>query len=425
VNKQKAEGDTLKSGKRKGFHIQDILLGNNYKLADKTYLTYYSPLMSLNFNTVEGYEFNTRLRFRRSFGKNHRLEISPTMCYSFSRDRITGKAYVRWAFNRSKVNNGTLTLSGGRFVRQFNDQDPIDPIVNTLTSLFGKNNYMKIYEAKYLKLINETKITGNFGYSLGIEWNKRFRLQNNSNISYTKKEQVYTSNDPVNSEVTNTAFPNHEALVGSLVLHYQPWLKYRIRFDRKRPIKSSSPTFNLTYRKGIPGKLSDVDFDLIEVGVNHNFRLGHRGKLGFDMSAGKFLNSSILYFMDFKHFNGNESPFLLNDPVGSYRLLSYYNFSTQDEYVSVLGHYQFRKFLITQLPILRVTGVKELIFASYLGTPNSENYLEIGYGFDNLLRIFRLELAASFVNGAYQSFGVRVGLATSITVDDGGFQMRF
>ena len=140
-----------------------------------------------------------------------------------------------------------------------------------------------------------------------------------------------------------------------------------------------------------------------------------------NLHAGAFLNTNQLYFMDFQHFMGNESPFLLNNPVGSYQLLSYYEYSTKAEYFSGLAHYQFRKFLITQIPILRLTGVKELMFVSYLATPYSENYFEVGYGIDNLFRILRLEAAASFQNGVYRGFGVKIGIATSVTSENDAF----
>ena len=83
--------------------------------------------------------------------------------------------------------------------------------------------------------------------------------------------------------------------------------------------------------------------------------------------------------------------------------------------------YQFRKFLVTQIPILRLTGVKELAFIGYLGTPFSEQYLEVGYGIDNLFRFLRLEAAASFQDGQYQGFGIKIGVATSITGDGDAF----
>lgn len=425
VNKEKELGDTLRSGKRKGFHLQDLALGNTYKVGDRAYLTYYSPLISLNFNSVEGYHFNTRLRYRKSLSDKQRFEFSPTMRYSFSRNRITGKAYVRWSYNRMGVKAGSFTLAAGRYIRQFNDQNPIEPVVNSLTTLFWKNNFMKIYEARYLKFLHQGKLFGNLGYTLSLDWSNRFRLRNNTNISYSSRDRPYSSNDPANLEQTNTIFPKHDALVGAIIVRYQPWLKYRIRGKRTFAIKSSSPTFQMTYRKGILSNFGEVDFEQIEGGIDHRFRIGYRGRLGIDIRAGKFLNTSNLYFMDFKHFNGNESPFLLNDPVGNYRLLSYYKYSTKDKYISGFMHYQFRKFLITQFPLFRFTGVKEIVFLSYLGTPTSQNYFELGYGFDNLFRIFRFEVATSFVDGRYQSFGVRIGLATSITVDDNGVNMHF
>ena len=70
---------------------------------------------------------------------------------------------------------------------------------------------------------------------------------------------------------------------------------------------------------------------------------------------------------------------------------------------------------------MRLTGVKELAFLGYLATPFSDHYFEVGYGVENILRILRVEAAASFQNGVYQGFGVRVGVATSITGDGDAF----
>jgi hypothetical protein len=52
-------------------------------------------------------------------------------------------------------------------------------------------------------------------------------------------------------------------------------------------------------------------------------------------------------------FSGNETPFSTNDPVGGFRLLDYYRFSTDDRYFSANVHYQFRKFLVTTIPVVR------------------------------------------------------------------------
>ena len=122
---------------------------------------------------------------------------------------------------------------------------------------------------------------------------------------------------------------------------------------------------------------------------------------------------------------GNETPYLLNNPVGGYRLLSYYNYSTREEYFSGIAYYQFRKFLITQLPMLRLTGVKEMAFLSYLATPTSENYFEVGYGIDNLFRVFRVEAAAAFQDYQFNGWGIKFGIATRVAVEDNSVSVGF
>jgi len=426
VERETEEGDTLKSGKRKGFHIQDIIFGNSYRFKNKDYFRYYSPLESLNFNTVEGYNFNLRFRYLKSWQEaKYRFEVMPTARYSFSRGRITGKGALRYSYGRKTLRDGSVTLSGGKFTRQINNENPIHPLVNTVTTLLFTSNYMKLYEAGYVSVNHHGKILDNLSYDISVTWSERTNLENNTNHTWINTSNEYTSNNPTNLELVETSFPFHRSLVGEASIRYQPWLKYRVRYGRKRAIKSSSPTFSLAYKKGFSSSIGDTDFDFIETGFNHNFKIGVRGRLGVELSAGKFLNTNSLYFMDFKHFTGNESPFLLNNPIAGYRLLSYYNYSTSDQYFSGIAHYQFRKFLVTQFPFLRMTGVKEIVFLSYLATPYSNNYIEVGYGIDNLFRILRVEGAVAFQEGKYNGFGIKVGIATSITADGNSISFGF
>ena len=121
--------------------------------------------------------------------------------------------------------------------------------------------------------------------------------------------------------------------------------------------------------------------------------------------------------MDFKHFLGNQTPFITSDPVGSFRLMDYYMYSTADKWFSANVHYQFRKFLVTTIPHVRLAGIRENIFINYLKTPTSQHYTELGYSIDGILRAVRLEGAVSFQDGHYLDYGFRVGIATSITAN--------
>ena len=111
---------------------------------------------------------------------------------------------------------------------------------------------------------------------------------------------------------------------------------------------------------------------------------------------------------------GNRVPIATSDPVGSFRLLDYYRNSTMDKYAAVHLHYQFRKFLFTQIPEVWIMGIKENLFVNYLATPTSKNYTEVGYSIDNIFRIFRIEAAASFRDGKYEDWGILLGIASNL-----------
>jgi len=205
-------------------------------------------------------------------------------------------------------------------------------------------------------------------------------------------------------------------MIGAVKLDFRPWVKYRIRNGYKQRIDGSSPFFSVEYKKGfknIGG--SDVDFDLLDLGVRYGVKTGIRGRLDANIHAGAFLNNRSLYFMDYKHFLGNRTPIVTTDPDGSFRLLDYYSNSTSDKYLTAIVHYHFRKLILSRIPKLRLLGIQENIFGAILTTPVTGAYTEVGYSIDGILRVFRIEAAASFQNGNYNNYGFRIGIASSIT----------
>lgn len=416
VEKKREEGDTVKNKKisKKGFQPWDILLGDNYKISKHSSFSIETP--SGGFNTVEGVNLIYKVRFGTIFqdSSKTRLTITPTYRYAFSRERANGRLNATLR-NR----NYRLEIEGGRYIKQFNADEPILPLVNDFTTLFLEKNLMKIYQRDYAEVMFRKRVTPKISVQANAEWAKRTAMQNNSTFKLidSKKIEDYTSNDPYNEEVgANVVTPDHTALVSSLSVSARPWLKYRIRNGRKNEIDDSSPTLHIKYIKGINALSSDVDYDMVEAGVKHSIRLGARGKLDVDMDAGIFLNNRSVYFMDYKHFLGNQTPFTTTDPVGSYRLLDYYKYSTSDRYFTGNVHYQFRKFLVSSIPYVQMMGIREDIFVNYLASPTSKNYTEVGYTIDGILRIFRLEAAASFQDGKYVGYGFRIGVATNISV---------
>src|SRR6478609_4000697 len=426
VQRKKDEGDTLSNGKKhskKGFQVWDVLIGDSYKLGKTTDFRIHTPYGG--FNSVEGFNAIYRMSFYKRWVKKDtvnkearpqtsRLEISPILRYAFSRQKLTGILRTDYRNRGARV-----TLEGGRYVQQFNPDEPIHPFVNSFTSLFLGDNLMKLYERDFVDLKYRQQINDKYTVRTNWSWAKRYELPNTSNFTLFKSNKdEYTSNVPVNLELANTSFQPNTALVGSLGFEARPWQKYRIRNGRKMRVDNSSPLLTFDYRKGFDGAIgSEVKYDLVELGFKHGMKLGIRGKLDVNLKAGKYLNADKMYFMDYKHFLGNKTPFVTTDPVGSYRLMDYYLYSTRDQYFTANAHYHFRKFLFTRIPKVRMIGVSENIFVNYLATPFAKNYTEVGYGLEGLLRVFRLEDAVGFQDGQYLNTGFRIGIATNVGID--------
>ncbi|MDH4090150.1 MAG: DUF5686 and carboxypeptidase regulatory-like domain-containing protein [Cyclobacteriaceae bacterium] len=410
VARKKEEGDTLKASKHKGFQPWDLLIGDSYKIAKHS--NFKIHFLMPGFNTVEGWNFVYKVSFGTILQDTNktRITITPAFRYAFSRKVASG--YLNFSLYNKK---DRLEVQGGKYIKQYNADEPILPIVNDFTTLLMEKNLMKLYEREYIDLSYQRKLNPYLSVGTSWTWMKRRELFNTTDYKWVDRDKIegYTPNAPVNDELDDTSFPEHKALVGSVSITARPWLKYTIRNNRKTEVQNSSPTFRLEYRKGFNNALgSAVNFDQIELGIKHRFRVGVRGNADFYLRAGTFLQTGNMYFMDYKHFLGNQTPFITNDPVGSFRLLDYYKYSTSDKYFSGNFHYQFRKFLVTNILLVRMAGIRENVFVNYLATPTSKNYTEVGYSIDGILRIFRLEGAVGFQDGKYLNYGFRIGITS-------------
>ncbi len=406
-------GTEVKTKKAKKFGIDDLFFGATYKTGKKSNLTLSSWLTDINYNTVEGFASDLKLTYSRSllFSKEKKqsgnLKISGLTRYSVARETFTGKGEIDLMYNFKR--KGKIQLDGGRYIQQMSTDYPIPMFLNTLTTLFFERNWMKIYERDYVRLRWNDEIKKGLIINAYFEYANRNPLQNLADWKAIDwKDRQFTSNNPENVEVTETAFPAHTAAVFETNISYKPFLQYGIKNGRKYLIDENSPILKFQYRKGMVG----VDYDFLSLGIQHQAKVGIRGKVGYAIAGGTFLNKKTLYFPDFKHFNGNQIFVQFADPVSSFRLLDYYRFSTADKYLEGHAYVQFRKFLFTQFIYLRSFGWKENLFVNQLLTPKN-SYTEVGYALDGILRLFRVEAIAAFENGIYKDWGIRVGITTT------------
>jgi hypothetical protein len=220
-------------------------------------------------------------------------------------------------------------------------------------------------------------------------------------------------------EAGDAEFANHQVAKLQASITWRPGLTYSMRNGRKVPNLDRAPLVTLNYQKAMPQLTNSglaADFDQVEASIKHAFSFGVSGTLEFNLTGGAFLSDNQVFFQDFAHFGGNRTLFSSMGAASNYRVMDYYQYSTSGTYVSSIAHYQFRKFIFTQLPMLRFSGVRENIFVNYLKTQNSPHYTEIGYSLDNLFRIFRVEFAAGFENGQFLRARPLFGVATFLNI---------
>ena len=278
VQRKRDEGDTLRNNRKKskpGFQPWDILLGDTYKLGKMSNFRIHTPYGG--FNTVEGFNLIYRMSYYKRWVKRDstnkearpqtsRLEISPIIRYSFGRDLLTGKLRTDLRFK-----NNRITLEGGRYVEQYNSNEPIHPIVNSFISLLFGDNWMKIYERNFVQLNYMHRFNDKYVLRSEWLWARRSELFNQTDYTLFRTNRGdYTANAPVNLETPDTGFDPNRAFVGSASLEARPWQKYRIRNGTRMRVQGSTPTLTLNYRKAIPGVgQSEAKFDHLEMGFKH------------------------------------------------------------------------------------------------------------------------------------------------------------
>ncbi|MAN87131.1 MAG: membrane receptor RagA [Algoriphagus sp.] len=424
--------DSIAEKARRKYKPLDFLNGANYSFGKGVSVGFRQNWTKISFNTVEGWKAGLGLFYRKYQEEKladsvsvlrKSFNVEPEFRYGFSSKKAYGTVDFRWS-RTLPISGTSWGIQGGRYIYQFNGGEPINEQVNALYSILFRQNYMKLYEQRFGRVYWAHRVDYGFTYRMNFTLASRRDLFNNSAYSFYKKpERSYTSNRPDNIEADQAAFPsafeNHSIAKFNLNIEWKPGIRYGIRNGRKYPISDRVPLIKFNYDRAFPNLLQSntaADFNHVELGIEHDFRFGVSGKLDFNVMAGTFFNSNQVYFPDFQHFGGNRTIFSNFGPASNYRFMDYYKYSTAGSYVSGIFHYQFRKFLLTQLPMLRFSGLRENLFLNYLKTENSPHYVEVGYSLDNLFRIFRLELGAGFENGTYLRGGVRFGVATFIQI---------
>ena len=396
------------------FKITDLIFGNNYNLGNDNYFRIKNNLTSIRFNTVDGWNFEYGVSYYKRFDKGKRLEISPLFRYAFARNKGFATLTSVYQYGTG-LKKGKIRVSGGSYYSQFNKNEPIATFTDAISSLFVENHFMRVYDRKYIEAGLDHPLRHNLTISPGFSYSDRIETYNNTSQTWFPREgHQYPPNAPVSIELPDTHFGESKAFKTRLKLTYKPWSRYYKNGDNYSKA-NNPPTITATYEKAIPGVFnSTADYDLATLEVKYKFDLNLFGNVSVRTEGGKFFRNQTMDFMDYAHFMGNQTIFTRFAQMQGYSIAPYYDYSTNDKYLSTYINYELRQFLFTNIRILRLTGVKENININHLITPSVKNYTEVGYSVDNLFRFFRIDVTGAFLNGKYEDFRVQIGITTDL-----------
>ncbi|WP_348798980.1 DUF5686 and carboxypeptidase regulatory-like domain-containing protein [Flavobacterium adhaerens] len=405
--------------KNNKFHFFDPITGYTYKNSEKKYSLRYDGLLdfsSLNFNTVQGWNFGTAFSFSnwRNDDKGRRTDIDLKLNYGFSGDRLRVKGKYWHQFNNQNYAN--LTISGGSTVMQFNREEPIWGLINSISTLFFRDNYMKLYNLEFAEIEFAQDIANGVHFNGKINFEERKPLFNTSDFSFFKRDDVFSSNNPLDpNDYINPGFEKHHLAKLDLNAKINFGNKYSSRPDGKLNIKSEKyPTFYVGFTKGFAGSEKKYEYEEISAQLKYNHTFGNKGSFGLNIKTGKFFNAENIAFVDYKHFNGNQTHVDLSDKyLNSFGLLPYYSNSTNDSFFELHMEHNDRGYIMNKIPLLNLLKSNLVLGYHLLAIPNTKPYSEYSVGLDNLgfgkLKVFKLNYVRSYQNG-FQKDGVVFGI---------------
>ncbi|ARS36686.1 DUF5686 and carboxypeptidase regulatory-like domain-containing protein [Pontibacter actiniarum] len=376
----------------------------------------FDPLLSLTggpsilqYNTVEGVAADVRLNYLRSFEDRRSYQVEPAVRYGFSNEKLNAKLRINYSYDPFR--NSVVSVEGGRYVYQINNQNPISPFVNTLYTLLAERNYLKLYQRDFGQVHYRTELWNGVRLSTTVDYSHRMPLENTADFTFKDREKDeptrFTSNIPVNAELEDAAFTPHEALTVTAALTFKPGQRYISRPDDKINLGSTYPTFTLSYRGSLKVLGSDVQYNTAGLSIRDDVSFGLLGRSKYSVLGAVFWGKEDMRLMDYRHFNGNRT--LVAGVYEGFQLLDYYRYSTNNRYLEAHYEHHFNGFLFNKIPLFRKLKWQEVVSLNYLNTQESRHYLELGLGVEHIFKVFRVDFVTSFQEGNRARTGIMVG----------------
>ncbi|MGF1556415.1 DUF5686 and carboxypeptidase regulatory-like domain-containing protein [Paucihalobacter sp.] len=406
LKKSKPYLDSVDRAKNR-FKPLSALTGYTYQNSHKnTRIGYNIPIGAVQFNTVQGYHAGMNFFYTKGYDEFRRyFSANASLNYGFSDDRLRATGSLTYKFNN--ISKAILSLSGGVTTEQFNSSEPITPLANSFTSLFFESNFMKLYDKSFLQLTFSEEIANGFRLFGTMSYERRKALFNTSDeVYFDKNDKIYSSNNPLDPAAFGVApFDTHNIVKLNVAAQFNFGQNYLSYPRTKSNIPNDKfPTLTIGYEQGLGATNSNYNFQQIKARLYQSFDISNKGRFSYNMRSGKLFNAENIAFMDFQHFNGNQTRISTN---GSYtdvfNNLEYYRLSTNNSYFESHIEHNFNGYLLNKIPLINKLGFSTVIGIHNLSTSGHRPYHEFSVGLDKIgwgkFRFLRVDYVRSYQGG--------------------------
>ncbi|MDX1462402.1 MAG: DUF5686 and carboxypeptidase regulatory-like domain-containing protein [Marinirhabdus sp.] len=405
--------------KNNRFKILDPITGYTYaNTYDKWRISYNGPFPGVNFNTVQGWNGSAGLSYFKWNDENQTSWFSANVFanYGIAEDRLRFTGSITKNFNRT--NRLRLGVFGGSSVYQFNGSQPISPLVNTISTLFFERNYMKVYEMNYAGASYSQELFNGLRIFTTASYQDRQPLFNNTDYVTLPNDDVsYTSNNPWAPEDNETpAIREHSIFKTSIRANITFGQKYMTYPDGKFNLGNEKyPALSIGFENGLGSSVDAYNYSQLTARLYQTVSAGNKGEFRYNLKGGTFFGGDDISFVDYQHFNGNQTRVGTSaNYTDVFNLLPYYDLSTNQSYFE--GHFEhdFRGWILGKIPGINQLNFNLVAGAHVLAIDGNSPYSEFSLGIDNLgwgkYRFLRIDYVKSYYNGVSDGafiFGIK------------------
>lgn len=401
--------------KNNRFRVNNLFMGYNYSRTKKGINVSVPGIITsgVQYNTVEGLNLSYRFSVSKSYQDNRMQYLSGRVRYGFSNYLWGGALSYRYDYNPVKFSRFSITAKS--IVEQYNRNEPILPIINTSYTLLRNLNYMKVFKESGIQANYSTELVNGVFFNSDLSYYRRDPLRNTTDLLLIDDKSVlFTSNNPQNETSDAASFSANNALRMEVGFTFRFRQKYITAPNQKVITESKYPRLGLAWSKAVPILGAVIDYDLVKAAVYDDVNLGLFGRFGYRINGGYFVNTRRMEFMDYRHFQGNQTYVNSNDYLNSFRLLPYYTYSTRNWYAEAHAEHHFNGFIFNKIPLVKRLNLQEVLGGHLLMNDRLSQYYELSFGIENIFNFLRVDYALGYGIGNKVRSGLMIGLNMSL-----------